>query len=1289
MVSARWMLNSLVLIVITSHLVECENTTPASQIDVQYNATWESLDSRPLPPWYDEAKIGIFLHWGVFSVPGFGSEWFWQRWRGNYSEYVEFMDKNYPPGYTYQDFARDFTAEFYNPDDWAELFQSSGAKYVVLTSKHHEGYTLWPSSVSFSWNSVDVGPHRDLLGDLANSIRSKTDLKFGVYHSMFEWFNPLYMRDKSTNFSKQTFVGHKTIPELYELVNTYKPDVIWSDGDAEAPDSYWMSTDFLAWLYNESPVKSTVVVNDRWGKGVACHHGGYYTCNDRYNPGVLLKHKWENCMTLDKRSWGFRRNAKLSDYLTTAELIQELAETISCGGNILINVGPTKDGIIAPIFEERLRDLGSWLKVNGKAIYSTKSWVFQNDTVTSGSGLRNVNYFWALRSSLRILNCPYLVEQDNSRLGLLVCTTILVHLVESESTTPASQTNVQYNATWESLDSRPLPQWYDEAKIGIFLHWGVFSVPSFGSEWFWINWKENMSKYVEFMDNNYPPGYTYQDFARDFTAEFYNPDDWAELFQSSGAKYVVLTSKHHEGYTLWPSAVSFSWNSVDVGPHRDLLGELANSIRSKTDLKFGVYHSLMDWFHPLYLRDKFTLFTEQMFVKQKSIPELHELVNAYNPEVIWSDGDWEAPDSYWTAKEFLAWLYNDSPVKDTVVVNDRWGSGIPCKHGGYYTCTDRYNPGVLIEHKWENCMTLDKASWGYRRNAKLSDYLTTAELVQEVVETVSCGGNILINVGPTKDGIIAPIFEERLRDLGSWLKVNGEAIYSSKPWTFQNDTITSGVYTKGNENDVDQTVYAIVLEWPKERQLLLGSPKLTQDSKLSILGGTGQLKWSQTSMGVTVQFPERDSLSTDWAWVVRIEGIMKCESHIVAIKMLSAISIVFVSTLLVVCSTQDIVRYNATWESLDTRPLPQWYDDAKFGIFIHWGLYSVPGFGSEWFWNRWATNYSEYVEFMKKNYPPGFTYQDFAPEFKAEFFDPDEWTELFQAAGAKYVVLTTKHHEGYTLWPSKYSFSWNAKDVGPNRDLVGDFSDAIRKTDIKLGLYHSLFEFYNPLYLMDKANNYSTRLFADLKTIPEMYELVEEYKPDVFWSDGGEGSSVEYWQSREFISWLYNDSPVKDTIVVNDRWGDETMCEHGDFFSCSDRYNPGTLQAHKWENCMTIDQVAWGYRRNAKLSDYLSIEELIYSLVSTVSTGGNLLLNIAPNKDGVITPIFEERLRDIGSWLTVNGEAIYSTVAWSSQLDNANSNWRASDKETLVIFPDKVTVSTDWAWVIKITNVLN
>lgn len=131
-----------------------------------------------------------------------------------------------------------------------------------------------------------------------------------------------------------------------------------------------------------------------------------------------------------------------------------------------------------------------------------------------------------------------------------------------------------FKPEWESLDNRPLPLWYDQAKIGIFIHWGVYSVPSFGSEWFWINWKtENTtSKYRDFMKERYPPKFTYQDFARDFTAEFFNASQWTEIFQSSGAQYVVLTSKHHEGYTMWPSTYSYSWNSMDVGPNRDLIG---------------------------------------------------------------------------------------------------------------------------------------------------------------------------------------------------------------------------------------------------------------------------------------------------------------------------------------------------------------------------------------------------------------------------------------------------------------------------------------------------------------------------------------------------------------------------------------------------------------------------------------------------------------------------------------------------------------------------------------------
>ncbi|MPC34845.1 Alpha-L-fucosidase [Portunus trituberculatus] len=303
----------------------------------------------------------------------------------------------------------------------------------------------------------------------------------------------------------------------------------------------------------------------------------------------------------------------------------------------------------------------------------------------------------------------------------------------------------RYEPEWKSLDSRPLPPWYDEAKVGIFLHWGVFSVPSFGSEWFWEHWQGSKSqKYVDFMKNNYPPNFSYQDFGPQFTAEFYDPKEWAELFNASGARYVVLTTKHHEGFTLWPSKHSWGWNSLDVGPKRDLLGES---------------------------------------------------VNNYQPDVIWSDGDWEAFDKYWNATHFLAWLFNDSPVNETVVVNDRWGRGIPCHHGSFYTCADNYNPGILQPHKWENCLPVDRHSWGFRREAKLADLHTIHDLLTQLAMTVSCGGNILINVGPTRDGRIVPVMEERLRQMGSWLAINGEAIYGSKPWAHQNDTLTPGHLT--------------------------------------------------------------------------------------------------------------------------------------------------------------------------------------------------------------------------------------------------------------------------------------------------------------------------------------------------------------------------------------------------------------------------------------------------------------------------------------------------------------
>ena len=221
----------------------------------KYSTTWASLDTRPAPEWYDQAKVGVFMHWGPYSVPGLVSEWFWAYWESGNKEILEFMKKNYPPGFKYQEFGPLFKAEFFNATEWADLVASSGAKYFVFTSKHHDGFENWPGSRNFGWNAKDIGPKRDIVGELAEAFKKNGEVRFGLYHSLFEWFHPLYLQDKKNNFTTRNFVTEKIRPELQELVSTYKPDVLWSDGDWEALDSYWGSQEFLAWLYNESPVK--------------------------------------------------------------------------------------------------------------------------------------------------------------------------------------------------------------------------------------------------------------------------------------------------------------------------------------------------------------------------------------------------------------------------------------------------------------------------------------------------------------------------------------------------------------------------------------------------------------------------------------------------------------------------------------------------------------------------------------------------------------------------------------------------------------------------------------------------------------------------------------------------------------------------------------------------------------------------------------------------------------------------------------------------------------------------
>jgi len=439
----------------------------------------------------------------------------------------------------------------------------------------------------------------------------------------------------------------------------------------------------------------------------------------------------------------------------------------------------------------------------------------------------------------------------------------------------------KYQPTWESLDARPLPSWFDDSKFGIFVHWGVYSVPSFQcggttAEWYWhsLELGSGHDCVRAFHNKTYGADFKYADFARDFRAQLFDPVKWAQLFKKSGAKYVVLTSKHHEGFANWPSPQAWNWNSVDVGPHKDIVGLLTDAVRD-AGLVMGLYHSLYEWFNPLYMADENNNGSTTVYVDEILQPQLRDIVNRYKPDVIWSDGDWTMSDTYWKSKEFLAWLYNDSPVRDTVVTNDRWGKNDMCQHGGYLTCADSYNPGVLQPRKWENCLPVDSLSWGYARNNGIGDYRTIAQLLEQLVSTVACNGNLLLNVGPTSDGMIAPIFEERLLQIGTWLEINGEAIYKTKPWKTQNDT-SSVWYTAPKSSS--NTAYAIFVAWPSDGVVRL-TKAVPQSSNMvaQLLGYNGNLLWKQNGNNLAIVLPDTINMSevlrTQSAGTIKLIGV--------------------------------------------------------------------------------------------------------------------------------------------------------------------------------------------------------------------------------------------------------------------------------------------------------------------------------------------------------------------------------------------------------------------------------
>lgn len=366
--------------------------------------------------------------------------------------------------------------------------------------------------------------------------------------------------------------------------------------------------------------------------------------------------------------------------------------------------------------------------------------------------------------------------------------------------------------------------------------------------------------------------------------------------------------------------------------------------------------------------------------------------------------------------------------------------------------------------------------------------------------------------------------------------------------------------------------------------------------------------------------------------------------------------------------------FTPDWTSFANYPIPQWYKDAKFGIFIHWGVYSVPAFGNEWYPNLMYLRGTPEFEHHVKTYGPQdkFGYKDFIPHFKAEKFDSAEWATLFKKAGARFVVPVAEHHDGFAMYETSFS-KWNAARMGPKRDIIGDLARAIRKEGLVLGLsshraenwwfYGGGREFdsdvrqgrYADLYGPACRMGDDGEARAHRKSLPmpdsvfldnwlkRTCELVDKFQPELVWFDWWIQHIAFDPYLRKFAAYYYNRSAQWDrNVAIN--YKNDAFPEGTAVFDIERGQLKGIRSAF-WQTDTAVSKNSWGYVEN---QDYKTVTSLIHDMVDIVSKNGALLLNIGPKPDGTIPEPEQKMLIEIGDWLTLNGEAIYGTRPWTS-----------------------------------------
>ncbi len=387
------------------------------------------------------------------------------------------------------------------------------------------------------------------------------------------------------------------------------------------------------------------------------------------------------------------------------------------------------------------------------------------------------------------------------------------------------------------------------------------------------------------------------------------------------------------------------------------------------------------------------------------------------------------------------------------------------------------------------------------------------------------------------------------------------------------------------------------------------------------------------------------------------------------------------------------LTYQPAWDSLTQHEVPQWFSDSKFGLYAHWGIYAVPGFGNEWY-GKWMYDSSHEIHrrhIERFGSPAEFGYADFIEGFTAEHYDPDEWADLFASSGARYAGFSLAHHDGFGLWDSDV-YRWNVGKLGPRRDLYGELASALRKRDLRLvAPFHIIrgFNWFLPgwnqwdqsfdesaveqgiaegwdLFDPEFADFYwvqQTSKFEDFfaQWQLKVREVIDKYQPDLMWFDGGKFREDGYEATAlEILAHYLNQAASwgKDVLVLNKLPVSMQYNFHPDFGVInfeSGRDRPAQFE-RPWNDDMRIGDQSWGWVENQQ---YANGHTLLSKLVDCTARGGTMMLSLSPKPDGAIPEGQQKPLLELGNWLRWNSEAIYNTVPWTTNAEG--------DEEKLIV----------------------